>query len=312
MKIVISDEQFSKIIEEQLTKLSNVNAPSDYLGKNRGFERTISSKKKPVSWNVYQCIPSNMQSIPNYVFNNQNELMSKMNINKSTLTMLTKIAIGIIGRETTFNQDTEYTDDASQFFYNVGMGFVSDTGEKIANIDNVVKGRPHQQMSLGPAQFTKDTWNNFGLDKKVGPFETSFGVLTQGIGVIYTTYDLYKKAIQSGSGTGPSVNPIAMRQGKIKSINGTGNNSLDLAIVSHNMKGMINKWCQTNSPDYAAPCNQKIYQPFKDSKPELKLTVYQNKPIMNYFPNKGTGKLTSIGYLEEVVGYIKRFNCFNL
>jgi len=312
MRIIISDEQFSNIIEEQLQRLSTTNAPSDYLGKGRGFERNVTSNVKPVNWNFYKCIPQNLQVLPNYVANNQNMLMSKLKINKQTLTMLTKIAIGIIGRETSFYQDTEFTDDVSQFFYRIGMSAIPNAGEKIANIDNYISNKPHQQMSLGPAQFTKDTWNKFGLDKKVGQFETSFTILTQGIGVIHSIYELYKSAIAAGAGTGPSVNPIAIKQGKIKSINGTGNNSLDLAIVSHNMSGLINKWCETNNPNFAGPCNQKTYQPYKTSKPEIQLTVFQNKPIPNYFPNKGTGKLTSIGYLEEVVGYVRNYGCFNL
>ena len=118
--------------------------------------------------------------------------------------------------------------------------------------------------------------------------------------------------MKTGTGTGPSVNPIAIRQGKIKSINGTGNNAMDLAIVSHNMAGLINKWCQTNDPNFAGPCNQPVYQPYKESKPELKVNVYTDKQILNYFPNKGSGALRTIGYLEEVTDYINKFNCFTI
>jgi len=165
---------------------------------------------------------------------------------------------------------------------------------------------------LGAAQFTEDTWNSYGLDKKIGPYDQSLSSIDQGLGTLYRIAADYKTALAAGNGTGPSVNPIAVRQGKIKSIGGTGNNALDLAVVSHNMGGLINKWCETSDPNYAGPCKDSVYQPFPQSKPELKFNILKNKPIPNYFPNKGSGKLTSIGYLEEVTKYINQFNCFSL
>jgi len=312
MKIVISDEQFSKIIEEQLQKISTRDAPSDYLGKGREFEKSLAINKKPLNWLNFKCIPSQLQILANYVVYNQDKLMRELNVNKDTLKMLTKIAISIIGRETNFNQNTSFKDDVFEYLYAIGMGTIPNFAQEMKNKYNRLKGSKDEKMSLGPAQFTKETWDKYGLDTKIGPYEKSFTVLSQGIGVIYKTYELYKNAIAIGAGTGPSVNPIAVKQGKIKSINGTGNNSLDLAIASHNMAGLIEKWCYTNSPDFAGPCSQKTFKPYEQSKPNFMLTVYQNKPIPNYFPNKGSGKLTSIGYVEEVASNIKKLNCFNL
>jgi hypothetical protein len=238
--------------------------------------------------------------------------MKELQVDEKTLLIMAKAAMGIIGRESTFDTGTEFKDEASEFLMSVGLGFIPQGFQSVWNVGRKLKGQEPQQMSLGPAQFTKDTWNNYGLDKKIGPYDESFNMINQGLGALHRLNDDYKLALKTETGTGPSVNPIAVRQGKIKSLNGTGNNALDLAIVTHNMAGLINKWCETSDPNYAGPCNQKVYQPYKTTKPELKVNVYTDKQIVNYFPNKGSAGLTSIGYLEEVAGSINKFNCFTL
>jgi hypothetical protein len=63
---------------------------------------------------------------------------------------------------------------------------------------------------------------------------------------------------------------------------------------------MLTAWCETNDPNYAGPCGQRTYKPFEKSKPDFVLQVNQSKKIPNYFPNKSSGPITSIGYLEDV------------
>jgi hypothetical protein len=287
--------------------------PSDYLGKGGGFERQNLTTKNNSSFNsYYQCLPKNVQPFANYVKSRKKELMSKLQVDEKTLLVMTKAAMGIIGRESSFDEGTDFKDEAIEFLTSVGLGFIPQGAQTAYNSARKLAGKDPQQMSLGPAQFTKDTWNTYGLDKKIGPYDESFNIINQGLGTLHRINDDYKLALKTGTGNGPSVNPIAVKQGKIKSLNGTGNNALDLAIVSHNMSGLINKWCETSDPNYAGPCNQTVYQPFKTTKPELKINVYTNKQILNYFPNKGSAGLTSIGYLEEVAKYINKFNCYSI
>ena len=135
--------------------------------------------------------------------------------------------------------------------------------------------RNDNQPSLGAAQFTKDTWNKYGLDKLIGDFYESTDVAKSGLGAMFRLLADYRKAIQMGLKSQPSVNPIAVRQKKINSINGTGSNAWDLAIVAHNFgPNMITTWCTTSSPDYAAPCGQSTYRPNGEGKdPELKVKI---------------------------------------
>jgi hypothetical protein len=220
--------------------------------------------------------------------------------------------MGILGRETKFGKVRGFIDPAIEFSMDWGLGFIPDAMLSGFNKVRKMVGADEKNPSLGVGQFQKKVWDAHGLDKKIGPFEESFTNIKQGLGVLYRINDDYNLAIETGNGTGPSVNPIAIKQGKITSINGTGNNAMDLAIVNHNMSGMINKWCETSDPKYAGPCNETVYQPFKTTKPEIKVTVKTNKPISNYFPNKGSGELTSIGYLEQVTDYMNSFNCYSI
>jgi len=315
--IKLTEQDLKKIIlkvieEQQNPQIKQIpQATSDYLGKGGQFERGLEMNKKPIGFFEFNCLPQSIEVFANYIINNKQKLMNEFGVDKNTLLSMSKAAMGIMGRETTFGKGTEFKDEAAEFLMGLGLGFIPKGLQTGYNKVKQLAGQRPQQMSLGAAQFTEDTWNSYGLDKKIGPYGESFNVINQGIGALHRINADYKKALEVGTGTGPSVNPIAVRQGKIRSINGTGNNALDLAIVSHNMAGLINKWCQTNDPNYAGPCDKTEYQPFPESKPQIKLKVIQNKQIPNYFPNKGSGKLTSIGYLEEVANYIKKFNCFN-
>jgi hypothetical protein len=284
---------------------------SAYAKDNTRIDKTNKSIKS-INFISYKCLDGNLNPFANYVKNNKQKLMRDLNVDEKTLLIMTKAAMGIIGRESSFDKGTSFKDDSIEFLTDWGLGFIPQGAQTAYNSVKKLAGEEPKQMSLGPAQFTKDTWNAHGLDKKIGPYDKSFNILNQGIGTLHRINDDYKVALKTGTGTGPSVNPIALKQGKITSINGTGNNALDLAIVSHNMPDLINKWCETSDPNYAGPCNQTVYQPFKKTKPELKVNVYTNKQILNYFPNKGSAGLSSIGYLEKVTKYINKFNCYSI
>jgi hypothetical protein len=318
--IKLTESDLEKIImnvlsEQQSTPpiMTRNQATSDYLGKGGQFERSLPKQTKlPIEYYDFKCIPHNLIPFASYVKRNKKKLMSELGVDENTLLIMAKAAIGIVGRETLFRKFSERNDDVAEFLHSWGLGFIPRGIVGGINLVNKVRGKEERQMSLGAAQFTEKTWNEYGLDKKVGDYGNTFDSLNQTIGALYRINDDYKLALKTGNGTGPSVNPIAQKQGKITNILSTGNNAMDLAITAHNMPGLINKWCQTNDPNYAGPCNLKIYQPFPKSKPEIKLTVAQDKPIVNYFPNKGSGEQKSIAYLEKVVNYMNGFKCFSL
>ena len=135
----------------------------------------------------------------------------------------------------------------------------------------------------------------------------------------------YNIAIERGIGTNPSINPIT-KQRKDKErkewnknnpnkepkkpfkIVGSGDVSLDLAILAHNMgSDKIQKYCTTSNPNYAGPCNKSTYTP---TKKVGEVKVNQNDWIKSYFPNLSDGH-TAIGYVEDVVKYAKQFNCLS-
>jgi hypothetical protein len=307
--IKLTETDLENIILRILKEQTGPGITSFGLDNSRENARVSKQNENISLEKKYPCIPEDVRPFAEYVVQNKQKLMSELGVDANTLLFMAKAAIGIIGRETLFRTYSEWSDDAAEFLHSIGFGFLPKSAVGGLNLVNKISGKPQKQMSLGSAQFTEKTWNDYGLDKKVGSYSDSFSSLKQGIGTLHRINDDYKRALKVGNGTGPSVNPIAVRTKGIKGIDGTGNNAMDLAIVAHNMPGLITRWCETKDPNYAAPCDKTLYQPFPQSKPELKIMVLQNKPIANYFPNKGSGQQTSIGYLEKVVRYMNSFGC---
>lgn len=282
---------------------------SDYFAsvsaKNKKYAETVELKKLLIK---YSCVPYNMVALVLYVLRNKEILMKKLQVSEPVLIFATKLAIGIMGRETDFGQNSEFTDDAAIFLRQNGLGGLADLGQDIYNF---VKGTNSVQ-SLGPAQFTKETWKDYGFQDTIGDFDRSFNTVSQGIATVFRLIYDYREALSNGSGTGPSENPIAVKQGKITNIQGTGNNTWDLSIVAHNRgKAILGSYCQTNNPDFACRCNKNTCQPYPKSRKDFVLNVFTDKKIPNYFPNLGSGNgPKSIGYLEEVVKSIQGYNCF--
>lgn len=311
-------EQNNPIIKQRYGTDPSV-APSDYLGRGREFERSqgvaqnAESKMLLSKLAKYSCVPQNMRFFCLWVEDHQSELMKKMGVDKPTLIFLTKASLGIIGRETTFGAGTEFLDDATEWLKKTGFGlqYIPDIFQGTYNTYRKIKGQQPASQSLGAAQFTPETWKEYNLDQLVGPYEKSLDVVGSGLGAMFRLITDYRKALNNGAGTGPSQNPISPSL-KGKTINGTGNNAWDLSIVAHNMgPALLTSWCETNSPELAAPCSLSTFKPFPDTKKDYVLTVKRDKKIPNYFPNKRSGQLTSIGYLEEVSNYIKKFSCIN-
>ena len=313
MKYKIRESQFEYLIHEILREQSAIGVPHQGM-----YPEPQKSIKK------YDCVPENINTFVNYVIDNNAMLMKKLNLDYKTLILLTKASIGIIGRETKFGEYTEFSDTFSEVLRGSGLGSLVDWGFK------TIYGK-NKTQSLGIAQFTPETWKRYGLDKSIGDYNSSFNVINQCLGVLYTLTNRYKKALSNGLKQEPSVNPILSKYGLMKGIKGTGNHALDMSILGHNMpeEKTLFPYCTTSHPLYASPCYKTKHKPFekqesfnvnsallqKVTDPNLKkypgeLTVNKSDIIPNYFPNLKGPDHTGIGYVEEVAKYINTYNCF--
>lgn len=293
---------------------------------------------KQVKPNLYPCVPKSFQPFVNYVMINKPKLSKQLGVDDKTLSYLTKISLGIIGRETQMGEYQEKSDLASQAMREFGLGWVINAGLGIYNMYKQTKNpaAPKQSQSLGYGQFTPETWETYGLDKTIGDYDTSFSATKQGLGVLSILAANYKKNLSNGLPTTPSTNPILVKYNVIENIKGSGNNALDMAILAHNMgtKKTSVKWCTTNHPLYAGPCSESIFTPFKTiesfnqflnssnlmknvtdqnlKKFPGKIKVNQSNVIQGYLPNlkSPSSGHSSIGYIEAVVKNSGRYNCF--
>jgi hypothetical protein len=293
MKIIITEKQhtlLNQVIQEQ-----GFGGAAGIVGSP---QQVFTPKET-----IFPCLGNNnLRPFVIYVQKNKNKICQKLNITSDLLSLLTKVAIGIMKRESDYNQGLmsvgEYLLDAFD------DTFLSRKLKKSGKLG-----------SVGPAQFRYDTWKNLDMEKKFGMNRNDMREITgAGLGTIVLTLGNYKKALSLGySKTTKSVNPFLTKKGI--NFRSTNNAALDMAIVSHNMS-IIDKYCYTSNPTLAGPCKNPTYDPYKKGSPGYKkygtLNVYQNKPILNYFPNKKYGNQTSIGYLEEVVDVVNSLNCIKI
>ncbi len=252
--------------------------------------------------NNFSCLGDNppLSMVLWIIWENRDKVKKSMGMsNDETLLTIMRYAIGITQRETKMGKTTTERDDYAELIRGMGLGSLLP--------------KKYSRQSLGVGQFTKDTWYEYGLDKVVGEYNYSFNWGKQILGIMYRLWQDYKLAISRGCSTTPSTNPITKKRvdakrkaaGKTKmfTIDGSGNVSLDLAILSHNMgPNKIRKYCKTNNDNFAAPCNKKTYRPYDKGNPKDvgELTVYQDQWIEGYFPYLEHKGKTSIGYVEEV------------
>lgn len=200
------------------------------------------------------------------IWENRDKVKKSMGMsNDETVLTIMRYAIGITQRETKMGKTTTELDDYAEFIRGMGLGSLIP--------------KKYSGQSLGVGQFTKDTWYEYGLDKVAGEYNYSFNWGKQILGIMYRLWQDYKLAISRGCGTMPSVNPITKKRvdakrkaaGKTKmfTIDGSGNVSLDLAILSHNMgPNKIQKYCKTNNENFAGPCSKKTYRPYRKGNPK--------------------------------------------
>lgn len=333
----ISENDLKKIILKKLREQANMSGtagtgiPSPYQKNENPTQKPSQKQEKK-----YPCVADILQPFVTYVLNNKEVLSKKLGIDEKLLIILTKVSIAIIGKESAFGRYTTKSDNVSQSLRSSGMGGLVDLGVGLYNVGRKLTGKEKIGQSLGLGQFTKDTWERYGLDKSVGPYNQSFDSIKQGLGVMFKLSSEYKKALSLGfDPTIPSQNQILQKNGVINKINGTGNYVLDLAILTHNMPSekLLTKYCTTNNPLYAGPCNSSIYEPFRTQEsfnkystnsqvlkksnvdPKFKkfpgkLKVNTNEPLSGYFPNLSGPKGPGIGYLEKVTKIFNSLSCF--
>jgi hypothetical protein len=193
-------------------------------------------------------------------------------LNKGYIPRILKAALGIIGRETSF-----------------GKGLRYQTYGSAKNIYNKLGG----DTSGGLSQMKPSTAQSVGVTDDI----------TEPYGALKAYYmnlkKLYDEAVKNGySKNQPSSNLTT----------GSGDAALDLAMVGYNQGiTFVTKYCETTDPKIKGKC--------KETKTDSGLQINKNKVVQNYLPNYKTndihtGNLSSHGYVTEVSGYMKKFNCF--
>ena len=185
-------------------------------------EQSSSATTQTVNTNI-QCVPASIQPFLMYLSKNKNIVKQKLGIDDSRLIMLAKAAVGIIGRESSFENSLRYSLKSVLNTFGIGGSF-------------------------GPAQMKKETWNELGVTKTFGLSDTDLStILGAGLGAMMFLNRSYNKALSEGYTTDKSSN-----------IDGTGNSALDVSIASYNA-GMekIAKYCKNPNEKLAHKCNSE-------------------------------------------------------
>ena len=209
-----------------------------------------------------------------------------------------KLALGIIGRESSFSSGTRYStlEPAKELWAWLGGS-----------------------TSIGPAQMKPETAKNLGLNLKQ---------ITSNLGALDGVCRYLRKAINKAKKSGYSSGPSSIGS------KGTGNAIYDIAVTSYNIgMGKIHKWCKTNDPNVKRDCKfkGKLVESVSNINEQLMGTVPSKDPrvftsskktykvsdkvVQNYIPNYKTERwdgvnISTHGYVEEVAGYYKKLNCF--
>jgi hypothetical protein len=240
-----------------------------------------------------------------------------------------KYALGILGRESDFGQVMgkfgvkavpEYTMNKLSELIPGFKDVLQWGAKKIFNKKNWVP-------SMGVAQMTPDIAKKYNVNLE--QLMSVSGSLVASSKYLMLLYNETKQYYDSNQ---PSK--IIYNKQLIDNPSSSGNAALDAAIMSYNLGSSKFKkqYCKTNSSEYLAPCNSPNgqYRPFPKDNPNLILKVDTTQVIKNYIPNIKTDttgivdkqlnkyvrdtptnvtNISSLGYLKEVVGYSKKFEC---
>jgi hypothetical protein len=165
--------------------------------------------------------------------------------------------------------------------------------EILGAIDNLFGGN----RSQGYAQIQPKVAKEHGID--VSALYTREGSIDAAYKM---TYDSYFKARKFYSG--PTV--TVFKDNKLVQIPAlNGDAALHMAVASHNAGvGIIDKWCETTIAGIANPCSVDSRKPWEKEKPTVVAKTHKDKPIPNYFPNKGGVH----GYMPQIITSFNELN----
>jgi hypothetical protein len=185
---------------------------------------------------------------------------------------LLKIALGVVGRESSFGSGLRYS--------------ILEPFKELSHI--------FSDSSIGPAQMTKETIKSLKIKENVLTIE----------GALIAVYTYIKKAIDIAKKNGYSENSKSVNMKPSNSINAV----LDIAVASYNLGfDKITKYCETSNPKIKKPCSEA-----GKTINNVKLTNKWVKNYLPNYNTKRWDKIdiTSHGYVTEVANKIKKINCF--
>lgn len=355
-----------------VAQVQKVNAEKLKYGFETGFEKydlptqlKIQQQDRPdLIYNKYKkyldyftlnyckpfCVSKEISCFIGFVRANRNKIMSKLGngITDQELLMLVKIAMGVMAWQSNYGTlDRLYDIETSSFgplevnaydIYKHGK-----LGQKAIEKYSKKKGKKKgKEPSFGPAEIKPSTFKKYKIEDLFG--KTIESVTGAGLGVMFNTWNLYVMAKNMGLSDGPSRNEIVKQLGTwTNGVNGTGNHIWDVAIASHTWpkEKMIVKYCKTEDPLFAAPCNSPTYIPFKtegawkewmNGNSKIKeyynrtrkpfpgvIKVLQSQPLLDYYPylsgyhgSGGVEGIDSKTIMEFVSKKIKSYNCVKI
>lgn len=184
--------------------------------------------------------------------------------------MWLKIALGIIGRESSYASGTRYN--------------VTNTLKHIASYVGY-------NSSLGPAQMKGTTAEDLGIKESD---------LFTDIGALDAAYRLIKKNFNLARQKGYTSNPSNLK-------GGTGNATLDISIAAYNMGAnkVMGPWCESVDPERIKKgLKTKCTKIPKDNQ---KVVVDY---IPNFNTERWDGvNISSHGYIREVANHVRKMSC---
>lgn len=304
--IKIKESDLVDIVKRVLSEQSVIGAP------NYG----VISKPKPIQ-QKYKCLTPEFSHSVEYA------------ISEGIEPFFVKFALGILGRESDFGKvmgkfglkaAPEYTMNKLSEIIPGFKDVLQWGAKKIFDKNNWVP-------SMGIAQMTPDIAKKYNVNlEQLMTVSGSLVAASKYLKKLYNETEKYYDSNQSSK--------IIYNKQLIDNPSSSGNAALDAAIMSYNLGSAKFKkqYCKTNNVEYMAPCNSPNgqYRPFPKDNPNYVLKVDNTQIIKNYIPNIKTDttgvvdkqlnkyvrdtptnvtNISSLGYLKEVIGYSKKFDC---
>ena len=262
--INISTEEKERILE-MYNISKNMNSlneqPESVMDRRLGINQNIEKALQSISnaERKYNCVPKKFTSPVN--------VLIKKGYNKNIL----KLALSIIGRESSFSSGTRYSilEPAKEFASFLGIN-----------------------TSVGPAQMSSETAEELGLN---------LSYITTYLGALDGAYQKLLRSINIAKSKGYTVQSSNLGN------EGTGMAIYDIAIAAYNTgDSIITKWCESNVPERIREGLKN-----KCDSSEANKTKEVKNYVPNYKTERWDGvEITTHGYVKETAGYFKDFNCF--